>query len=80
MLNKYIITEKYQGFRLDKALALLGDFSRGYIAKNLCDNRILVNGKKEKASYKLSLNDEITFDEPIKEEFVLKPRNLNLDI
>ncbi len=80
MLNKYIIKEEHKGLRLDKALTLLGDFSRSFIKTNLDNGAILVNGNKEKASYKLELNDEVTFLVPEKEEFVLKPKNMDLDI
>ena len=57
----FIVTFKEANERLDKALSLFkSDFSRSYIAKLLKDEKILVNNKLEKASYKVKENDVIT--------------------
>ena len=51
---EYVVSFKENGERLDKAVALLNqELSRSYIAKLLKDEKILVNGKLEKASYKV---------------------------
>lgn len=52
--------------RLDKYLAMNSEFSRATILKMLEEGFILVNGKQEKASYKVKENDSIE----IKEGFI----------
>lgn len=68
------------GIRLDKYLALNSDYSRSLIGKMLDKEFVLVNGKIEKASYKVRIDDEIE----IKDGFVLdsdiKPVHMDLNI
>ena len=75
-----IINVELKGTRLDKLLAAELDKSRSYIAKMFDENLIQVNGKQEKPSYKVELNDEIEYELLITEELDLTPVNLNLDI
>ena len=79
MKKEYII--KDDGARLDKAIAELdSDISRMMIQKLIQEDKITVNGKKEKASYKVKINDkiDIEFDEP--KESKLKPEEIPLDV
>ncbi|MBR4694370.1 MAG: RluA family pseudouridine synthase [Bacilli bacterium] len=73
-----IVTE--EGERLDKYLANNTDYTRSIIAKMLDENYIDVNGKVEKASYKVRLNDSIN----IKEGYVsvpdIEPVKMDIDI
>ena len=66
--------------RLDKYLANNTDYTRSIIAKMLDENYIDVNGKVEKASYKVRLNDSIN----IKEGYVsvpdIEPVKMDIDI
>ena len=70
-MGKVIIDDNNVNVRLDKALAnILIDKSRNYIESLLDDKLITVNGKFEKPSYKVKLNDVIEYEE----------KSLNLDI
>ena len=54
-----IIDESLINLRLDKALSILKEqFSRSKIQEYIDNELILVNGKIEKSSYKIKLNDE----------------------
>ncbi len=74
--------ESIEGLRLDKALADSTDefLSRSFIQKLIKDNAVLVNNKIQKASYKLSLGDEIEFEIPDARECVIEPEDIKLDI
>ena len=73
--------EKLVDIRLDKALAILKDsFSRSKIQEYIDNELILVNGKKAKSSYKLSIDDEIIINDIPKEEYKLEGENIALDI
>lgn len=80
-MKKIVVNNELFGLRLDKALsAILSDVSRSKIQTHLDEGAILVNGKKEKASYKLRLDDEITveeFEAPVSD---LNPEDIPLDI
>ena len=70
-----------ENIRLDKALTfLLEDVSRSKIQTHLDAGLILVNGKVEKASYKLSEGDVITVEDFPSESFDLNPEDIPLDI
>ena len=56
------ITEVLAGNRIDKVLSKETEFSRGTIQRLVEEEKILVNGKKVKCSYKVLVGDEITFD------------------
>lgn len=80
MMN-IIVDEQYVNIRLDKALSeILKDVSRSKIQDYLKDGYILVNGKKEKPSYKLVFNDVILINDFPKEESSLKGEDIPLDI
>ena len=67
--------------RLDKALTiLLQDVSRSKIQSHLENGCILVNGKVEKSSYKLSEGDVITVEDFKPEISDLNPEDIPLDI
>ena len=67
--------------RIDKYLANILDYSREYIGKLIDSKLVLVNEKVVKASYKVSLNDEIVIhDEEMKIETNILPVKMDLDI
>ena len=67
--------------RIDKYLANILDYSREYIGKLIDSKLVLVNEKVVKASYKVSLNDEIIIhDEEMKIETNILPVKMDLDI
>lgn len=80
-MKQYCINPETENLRLDKAVVLLDqDLSRSMIQKMLEDKQILVNGKKEKASYKTKLNDMIQIEEIVPKEITLKAQDIPLDI
>ncbi len=79
--QKFLIEKKYEGQRLDKALALLNEnLSRSYIIKLINEGNVIVNNNNEKPSYLLKENDEIILNIPEEKELNLEKEDLNLDI
>ena len=68
------------GMRLDKYLAENTDYSRSQIEKMLEQDCILVNGKKEKASFKVKEKDEIEFVKEYQFETKVEPVKMDLNI
>ena len=67
--------------RLDKAIADFDDeFSRAMVQKLIDDGKVFVNGKIEKASYKVRANDQITIDYEKPKESKLKAEDIPLDV
>lgn len=80
-MKKYIINLENENIRLDKALSILDNaLSRSMIQKQLENGDVLVNGKKEKSSYKTKLNDEILMKEIEPKEIELKAQDIPIDI
>lgn len=68
-MDSYIIDEEKSNIRIDKAIGMLQDtLSRVTIQRLIDENKILLNGKPTKSSYKTRLGDKITIikDEPKK--------------
>ena len=79
MEKEYIIKE--DGIRLDKAIAELDpDISRMTVQKLIEDDKILVNGKKTKASYKVKINDKIIIEFEKPKESKLKAEEIPLNV
>lgn len=75
-----VVSEK-ENVRIDKYLASILDYSREYIGKLIDAKLVLVNGREIKASFKVSLNDEIVIhDEKLKVEEDILPVKMDLDI
>ena len=67
--------------RLDKWISIaLPDLSRSYIQKCIKDGDVSVNGKPQKAGYRLRVDDEIVFCIPEAVEPNIEPENIPLDI
>lgn len=67
--------------RLDKWISsALPDLSRSYIQKCIKSDDLLVNGKPQKASYRLRVDDEIVFHIPEAVEPDITAENIPLDI
>ena len=80
-MKKYKISEEFNNIRLDKAVALLdGDLSRAMIQKLLEQEKILVNGRVQKPSYKVKLEDIIEVEEIIPQDIELKAQDIPIDI
>lgn len=83
MENKieYNIDENLKGMRLDKCVVILDkDISRVTVQRLIEEENILVNGKKEKASYKVALGDTISINKPEAKEIVLEAQDIPIDI
>lgn len=81
MENKtFKIEEKEQGTRLDKILAFHLDMSRKRVKDLLDEDKVKVNGSREKASYSVKNNDEIKVEIPPLEIMEVKPEKMDLDI
>ena len=79
--KKYIINSEFIGMRLDKALSMKEtELSRATIQRLIEEEKILVNGKKTKVSYKVSQNDEIIILEDEPKEIKLEAEDIPLDI
>ena len=80
-MNKFVVDQSQANNRLDKVLSeFLSDVSRTKIKSYLDEGLILVNNKVEKASYKVSENDEILVNDLPKEETDLEAQEIPLDI
>ena len=67
--------------RLDKWISLaLPNLSRSYIQKCIKDCDVSVNGKPQKAGYRLKVDDEIVFAIPETVESAIEAENIPLDI
>ncbi len=78
MKNKYICEIK--DVRLDVFLTENTSFSRSFIKTMNDEGRILVNGKQEKAGFKLKIGDIVEVDEKVVETIDVSPENIPLDI
>ncbi len=80
-MKKIIANNKMQGKRIDKILSEIAELSsRATVQRLIDEEKILVNNKKVKASYKLQENDIITIEEEEKKLSELKPQEIPLDI
>ncbi len=66
--------------RLDKYIASETEYSRSLIIKMLDSDYITVNGKIEKASYKVRENDEICIKDGFVTETDVLPEKMNIDV
>lgn len=81
--NRFVfnVNEDLEGVRVDKALSeLIDSLSRSFIQKLISKEEVFVNGNPVKASYKLSIDDEISFILPDLETPDICPEDIPLDI
>lgn len=80
-MKQFIVKDEEANLRLDKVVAnKYKELSRTNIQKLIEENRILVNNKNQKASYKVLTNDNIQIEEMQAKEIDLKPQDIPLDI
>ena len=80
-MNNRILNVTEEGERLDKAISKIdNELSRMTIQRLIQEGKILVNGKKQKPSYLLKLNDKISIEEEKHKETNLKAENIPLKI
>ena len=75
-----LVVKEETNLRIDKYLAGITDYSRELISKMLNDEYILVNDKKVKGSYKVSVGDIINIKDGYVKEMDVKPKKMDLDI
>lgn len=78
MVNKFICGK--DNIRLDVFLTENTNFSRSFIKTMNDEGRILINGKPQKAGYKLKIGDEICLEEKEIEPINVDAENIPLDI
>lgn len=82
--NTYIIDELNKdlvGLRIDKAISMKDkELSRAAVQRMIEEENILVNNKKTKMAYKISLGDEITIIKEEPKEIEIKAEDIPLDI
>lgn len=78
-MEKYKVLENEENIRVDNFLANKSEISRSKIQNLVKNERILVNDKPIKVSYKTQVDDIITIDF-VEEENHLKPEKIDLDI
>lgn len=80
-MKEFVVEEEYAKLRLDKAIALkFTDLSRTNIQRLIEEEKVFVNGKKAKASYKVEIEDKIQLEEVEAKELSLKAQDIPLDI
>ena len=76
-MNKYIVSEELSSIRVDAFLAKQNpDRSRVYFQNVINEGKVLVNGKKVKASMKVYYGDEVTYEELEESPLDLVPENI----
>lgn len=79
-MEKHIVSSGEAKTRLDKYLCQAFDLSRTRAARLLEEERVLVNGKKPKASLKVTEGDVVEVDLPEPESLEVMPEKMDLDI
>ena len=81
MSDKYTIKVTALNGRLDKYIATqIPTLSRSRVKELIDGKQILVNGKNEKASYKVRINDYISITVPMLKPLNISPENIPLEI
>lgn len=79
--KKVIIVKEKDGQRIDAYISQTQkNVSRSMVQKLMQDEKILVNGKTVKTSYKVQFDDEIEITIPELQEISAKPEDIPLDI
>lgn len=80
-MEVFIVNKKEENNRIDTYLTKKKrEVSRVTIQRLISENKILVNGKKVKGSYKVQENDKITVEEDKPKEILLKAQEIPIEI
>lgn len=80
-MDKFIVEKEDEGNRIDSYLTRKKeDVSRVTIQRLISENKILVNGRSTKGSYKVQVNDIITVEEDNPKEISLKAQEIPIEI
>ena len=75
------ISEELEEERIDKCISMLIDsLSRSFIQKMIKEEKVSVNGKPVKGSYRVKADDEVTFELPESVEPDIEPEDIPLDV
>lgn len=81
VILKVIYVDKIDiGKRIDTYLAESTEFSRAHVQRLVEEEKVLVNDKKIKVSYKIQENDKISIENEIPKEVELKAQDIPIDI
>lgn len=80
-MKQFIVEDEFVNLRLDKAIATkYPELSRTNIQRLIEEEKVLVNEKKSKASYKVEMGDLIQIEEVEAKEISLEAQDIPLDI
>lgn len=80
-MEEYVIDETLVGIRLDKCIVELNsDISRVSVQRLIEEEKVKVNGKKAKVSYKVQLGDKVTLEREEAKEIGIKAQDIPIDI
>ena len=79
-MKKEIVAEIEEQKRIDAYLSEKTEYSRTAIQRLIDEDKIKVNGKKEKSSYKVQNGDKIEIEEEPAKEIELKAQDIPLEI
>lgn len=79
-MKKISVKDTDAGKRIDAYLTEKTEFSRANIQRLIENEKILVNGKKPKVSYKIQINDEISVQDEVPKEILLEAQDIPIDI
>lgn len=80
-MKKFIVKKEEEKNRIDRYLAEQQmELSRVAVQRLMEEEKILINGKKAKPSYKIQENDEITIEEEEPKEIELKAQDIPIEI
>ena len=80
-VKMYDVIEEFNNQRLDKVIPVLDkDITRNTVQRMIEEENVLVNGKKEKASYKVKISDKITIKKEDAKESLMVAENIPLNI
>ena len=80
-MKKVIVNNDEKGNRIDAYLSKkIEDISRVAIQRLIEEEKILVNDKKTKSSYKVQENDVITMEEDKPKDIALKAQNIPIEV
>ncbi len=80
-MKTFIVEKEDEGIRIDSYLSKKDEeLSRGAIQRLIKEEKILVNGKKVKASYKVQENDSVTLEEEEPKEIELKAQDIPVEV
>ena len=79
-MKKELIVENEEPKRIDAYISENTDYSRTAVQRLIEEEKITVNGKKEKASYKVQNGDKIEIEEEPAKEIELKAQDIPVEI